>query len=339
MIFKCIFCKEIKDEKEKSPDHIIPETLGSNLTIDDVCKDCNTRILAKVDAKLVDSWFLRSERVIRGIKTKKGKTPTFDFGSMSVKNTKAKARYIVSKGSQNLKYWGKWREGDTIHLVFDGEDFLKADFEKIKKKYAEQGIKRIIVEVNTYKDPIRSKAVMEKVSQKLENLSGQIEIVDKGEFRQLLEGHFEISIYDYQQAIVKMAFEYAIMMLGEQYTFSKDAEILRSFILEEDLEKRKKIPLKGRGFQSFTPDDPLHNIYGINKDFHALIHFANTVWVYLFGKLWGIIYILDVNSTDIKKDWLNENSASILLINSLTKKCQEMSLWKYIQSLQENIEH
>ncbi len=337
MSFRCIFCKEVKDDIQKSPDHIIPETLGSNATINEVCKDCNTGILAKIDAKLVNFWLLKGERVIRGIKTKKGKLPTLDFGKSKLKDSQINARYIVNQQTQDLKVWAKRQEGDTVHLTFSAEDFLKTDFEKLKKRYEKQGIKGISVEIITYKDPKKYDIISKQVKQKLSSLSPQIKIVDKGDFHPTIETKFVFSVYDFQQAIVKIAFEYAILKLGNHYAFSDDSEILRSFILEEDLERRKNIPLKGRIFPSFAPEDPLHNLYRIDKGFHALIRFANSVWIYLFGKLWGIIYIFDINSTDTIKEWLDENSASILLVNSQTKKHQEMNLWKYLYNLNENL--
>lgn len=336
MTFRCIICKKIKDKKEESPEHIIPETLGCSLQISNVCKTCNNKILAKVDAKLVDSWPLKIARVIRGIKTKNGKLPTFDFGkSMVIKDTQIKAHYIISKGNQSLKYWGKWREEDTMHLVLEGEDFLKIDYEELKKKYVIQGIKETSAEINFDKDPVCSEKVMGNVKQKLESILDLIKVEEKEELNPVLQAQRKISIYDHQPAIVKIAFEFAVLKLGEAYAFSDDAEILRKFVLEEDFEKRKELKVNGRIFPSISSEEPLNYRFEVNKDYHAIIFITNFVWIYLFGQVWGIISIFERTPENIKKYTISDNSAIIMLADSLTKKCREM---KYIQGLQKNSE-
>jgi hypothetical protein len=262
--------------------------------------------------------------------------PTFDFGkSMVVKDTQIKAQYIISKGNQSLKYWGKWREEDTMHLVLEGEDFLKIDFEELKKKYVSQGIKEISAEINFDKDPVRSEKVLGNVKQKLEGLTDLTKVEEKEDPNPLvLEAKSKNQIYDQRPAFVKIAFEFAVLKLGEVYAFSDDAEILRNFILEEDFEKRRKINIKGPIFPSIYLEGPLNYLFGVNKDYHAIIFNMNSVWIYLFGRLWGIIGVFELTQENIEKYGISWNSASIILVDSHTKKYQEMNLWKYVRGLQ-----
>jgi len=54
--FYCIYCG--KNCEKKSEEHIIPESIGGNLIIDNVCETCNSNIGSKVDAKFVDSEYM-----------------------------------------------------------------------------------------------------------------------------------------------------------------------------------------------------------------------------------------------------------------------------------------
>ena len=52
---KCIICEQIK---EMSTEHVIPFSIGGNITLDNVCKDCNSKLGTKIDCQLTDDPFV-----------------------------------------------------------------------------------------------------------------------------------------------------------------------------------------------------------------------------------------------------------------------------------------
>ena len=59
---KCVYCNELKDDSEMSKEHVIPQSLGGNLTptnpflLYDVCRRCNTLCGRYIDAPFIKSW-------------------------------------------------------------------------------------------------------------------------------------------------------------------------------------------------------------------------------------------------------------------------------------------
>jgi hypothetical protein len=51
---KCIICEQDKDVSQFSVEHVIPEAIGGVLTIDNVCKECNSHLGTEVDIHLIN---------------------------------------------------------------------------------------------------------------------------------------------------------------------------------------------------------------------------------------------------------------------------------------------
>ena len=51
---RCIICKKIKNSNDFNKEHIIPESIGGSLTIDNVCKDCNSKLGKEIDSKITN---------------------------------------------------------------------------------------------------------------------------------------------------------------------------------------------------------------------------------------------------------------------------------------------
>lgn len=69
----CIICG--RPIKEKSIEHIIPDAIGGNITIETVCKDCNSKLGDRVDSKLTNSMMFEWIRNELNIKNRDGKAP------------------------------------------------------------------------------------------------------------------------------------------------------------------------------------------------------------------------------------------------------------------------
>ena len=73
----CIICEGSFATLRRSDEHVIPYALGGNLVIDSVCKPCNDRLGAVVDAPLVENSLMRFLRSTLHIRTRGGEIPSF----------------------------------------------------------------------------------------------------------------------------------------------------------------------------------------------------------------------------------------------------------------------
>ena len=56
---RCIICKEYKEESEFNLEHVFPESIGGEYTINMVCSDCNSHFGSNVDNKFLNSGVIR----------------------------------------------------------------------------------------------------------------------------------------------------------------------------------------------------------------------------------------------------------------------------------------
>ena len=71
----CIICRKEKLENEFNEEHIIQDSIGGRIKINDVCKECNSKLGNKVDIHLTNNFMSELNRFELGIKGKSGKLP------------------------------------------------------------------------------------------------------------------------------------------------------------------------------------------------------------------------------------------------------------------------
>ena len=59
----CIFCHKQCSPETLTNEHVFPEALGAQLTIDCVCKSCNDRLGSDVDKCLTENFLIRMLRM------------------------------------------------------------------------------------------------------------------------------------------------------------------------------------------------------------------------------------------------------------------------------------
>ena len=72
-MFTCFYCGKSLDDSMRSLEHIVPESIGGNITTWMVCKDCNTRANQEIDEKFKDQWLISWDRAFLGLSDKRGK--------------------------------------------------------------------------------------------------------------------------------------------------------------------------------------------------------------------------------------------------------------------------
>lgn len=69
---QCIICM---NSAELTVEHVIPESVGGALTIDTVCRDCNSRLAREIDEPFSKSDYVSLYRYVVGIPGKRGDIP------------------------------------------------------------------------------------------------------------------------------------------------------------------------------------------------------------------------------------------------------------------------
>ncbi|MEY9974982.1 hypothetical protein ABH966_005400 [Lysinibacillus sp. RC46] len=75
-MFNCFYCGEDLEGTLKSEEHIIPDSIGGNITTSNVCIKCNSEANQQIDVKFKDQWFISWERALAGLTDKRGKKHT-----------------------------------------------------------------------------------------------------------------------------------------------------------------------------------------------------------------------------------------------------------------------
>lgn len=71
----CIICREEKNDKAFSKEHIFPDSIGGSVTLQSICKTCNSKFGSKVDIHLTDNFLIKQVRYKLKLAGKKGRLP------------------------------------------------------------------------------------------------------------------------------------------------------------------------------------------------------------------------------------------------------------------------
>lgn len=203
---KCIICNNDKEPSEFSKEHVIPESAGSSYFIDTVCKDCNNLLGRTIDNKFLDNFFVKLYLSKFNIKNKKGKLPKLWTTLSARKDSKIKG--IPQYNPFNNKFNG-WKYNNAItdlkgkaHLVFDS----KEDIEDVLREFGDDELP---------KDEIRKKFY-----------EG-----DYSDEHQELVLHREVYLEELFFEAIKIAYEFASSILGENYLNDPFAIEFREILL------------------------------------------------------------------------------------------------------------
>ncbi len=218
---KCIFCKEEESKDEFPPEHVFPESIGGSFKIDSVCRRCNSELGTKVDAKLVNDFFIKLVRFELNLPSKKGiiplpfeggqlvGSPADEEGGISVSIRREKATGDI-KISVIPKEYNPYTNSDGIELRRFVDDPVEEDrlVSRVQSVCRRQGLSILS------KDEILKGFKLVKADPNL------IECWVNGDTA------------DYKRAIAKIAYELACEWLGASYLNDPVGEKLRRFVRE-----------------------------------------------------------------------------------------------------------
>lgn len=228
---KCIICKKIKNDNEFNKEHIIPESIGGSLTIDNVCKTCNSKLGEEIDSKIINDFLIKGHTVGNEIRNKKNKEKVLIEKLTSNENPQIK---LEAKREENGKF-KKWEsntslksssEDKNIHnIYFDSSKDEKTVLNEIEKKFKNKYGKTLTDEEK------------EEILYKINNESTHPKI----EFNSTVTIDFKKLAMEF----IKIAYETAHYILGEKYFDDKIGQELRKSLFNENHKLIEKYTERG----------------------------------------------------------------------------------------------
>ena len=245
---KCIICREEKEQKEFSDEHVIPDSISGYYHIYTVCKTCNSKMGSKVDSKLVNHYFTSFLRYELNIKGKTGDIPNPFNGTHILENDKE----------------------TKIKLLLDEKGILKPYLLPKIKITNKDNIKRIDITVDS-NDKDKIPDIIKKI-QKREKINQGTQINTEEptftEFIPNIKMQKQLDIREFKIALLKIAYEYAVDSI-DGYFEDAQAKIISKFLLETDFNKIDNFFI-GSGFEKEIIK-PLENLFDFEKKRHLLI--------------------------------------------------------------------
>lgn len=197
MLKRCIFCGKTEDEFEGknswSVEHIIPLSLGNiDLTITTVCADCNNKLGRNVDDHFVNNMIIEMKRKELGLKGESGKIPNpFKKGNDQF------GKIVRVDDSFNVTLVPQLSvEADEKGLHFKGTANSKDEAKQMIKKSLERKGYR---------------------SEDIDQILLQIDNAESNSYQPTISYPFVIELNRIALFILKVAYEYTCLKLGELY--------------------------------------------------------------------------------------------------------------------------
>lgn len=199
---KCIICGKSKKESEFNIEHIIPEALGNkSLKIDKVCIECNSKLGSKVDKYITTGFFMDLIRNSLKVAGKNNKLP-FPF------------KEGIDEDGNKVRIDNNFKP--TIVTKVDKKDNRYT----IKASSKQEAIEIIEKEYKRKKLNINQK---NKIISEIENAEMKITYP-------IISYEFKINFKEMELAILKIAYEYACLKLGDAYYDDKCGSEIRKII-------------------------------------------------------------------------------------------------------------
>jgi HNH endonuclease len=204
----CIFCFPNRPVTDLSREHVVPEAIGGSLLIGSVCKTCNDRLGSEVDVHLVENFLIKMIRLGLRLPARDGTIPTPLINGRLV-------------GTDEV---------GSFRLPVGAEKGIVTVRPRIVKRVNESG--------NVEKQIIAERDEFEKIRRRLEaraERDGQ-EMVFRGPEETTVASPVieKTKVNDLSQLgrpFLKIAFEYAVLQLGDAYVSTDSAAQLRRDIL------------------------------------------------------------------------------------------------------------
>lgn len=217
---QCIFCKKIKHESEFNDEHIILEGLGGkgveNMS-NNVCITCNSSLGTRVDALLLDHVITQYQRFTYKIKGKNRIPNPFKKIDINYDNTFIKGNLKIDKDGEICGFRAKYSTYEK-----DGKVICVGP-RKDAEKYAKSQMKKMGYSELT----------------KLDLGTPKVPSIEYVEFPPDVREEY---LYHSFPAMLKMAYEFCVKILGNSYLEDECAENIRQYLFNFDKKQENIIP-------------------------------------------------------------------------------------------------
>lgn len=262
---QCIFCMKWKEEKEFNREHIILEALGGKGDKDiclNVCTSCNSSLGTRVDASLLNQTITKYMRYKFKIRGKNGIPNPFKGIEIKYADTPIVGELKVNKEGKIYGFRAK-------HQVLDYND------KKLiigPRKGFPQYVNSKLTE--SCMNPVTEKEILEN---KFDFGERKVPHVEYMEFPEETKSQYLLYAFP---TMLKMAYEYCFITLGEKYLENSLAVNIRGFLMTYDYKK---------DIEYFSPT--ISSLRWINEEKReiSLKMYMNNdnLWVKIV--LWGIV--------------------------------------------------
>lgn len=273
------FGTDLPDSEPFSEEHILQFSLGgpTSLCIS-VSTKANSRLGTEVDSLLVNNFFITPHRLKHRLAGQSGSIPEIEMkGTLENLDNPLPVRYTY--GVDGPKIWlrptveYKTEADGQMSLKFgaSSEEELLKIIGNVNKKHTKKGLNPI--------DP--SQALQQSERTHISEPS--------------IQAILTFDATSFSRAFVKMALGIGHLVMGESYSRSDGASLLRKFMWETDPSIREKIPLHGQVFP-FYEDEHLKSMLSI-KDHHVIGMIKGnppSFFACLFGEFTGVVVLSDV---------------------------------------------
>ena len=262
---QCIFCMEWKEEKEFNREHIILEALGGKGDKDiclNVCTSCNSSFGTRVDASLLNQTITKYMRYKFKIKGKNGIPNPFKGIEIKYVDTPSVGELKVNKEGEIYGFRAKHQvldDGDKKLIIGPRKGFTQYVNSKLKESSM---------------NPVTQKEILEN---KFDFGERKVPHVKHMEFPEEIKSLYLLYAFP---TMLKMAYEYCFITLGEKYLEDRLAVNIRDFLMTYDYKKDTEY---------FSPT--IASLSWINeekKEISLRMYMNNdNLWVKIV--LWGIV--------------------------------------------------
>jgi len=272
--FVCFYCGKPKPPEESSDEHIVPASIGGtrNATLtDEVCRACNAYMSEHVDLPFSRDWFIESARLLAGI-TNKGKQPVARMGVLRWDRPEKVSVFVTEMGASIFVVDGTPDGQKRLLIAFDehNPELVEHTRKILKGRFA--GIP-VANDASAIGKPYEN-----ELTQAVMGLGGSLPVQN------------EISIVAWHREFVKISLGLACKALGQPFIQSEDARLLRSFLFEDEPEKRAALRLRGVvgvGTADVTPRLTATWHPGGEEHLFALLAVPNGLGLAFVGNLFG----------------------------------------------------
>lgn len=205
--FTCVLCLRQLPDGERTAEHVFPEAIGGVVVLNDMCKPCNDRLGAGVDAALVNHVLMKMKRARFGLPGKTGHIPSPLVSGTLAEGPIRRVRRDPSSGDLRIE------TQKTVEAVGPGTD-------------------RVTVVVDRA-DEARVPEILQKIRERAERdgrTVGPFERRDEHIEQPTVSYSIEIDMESWIGGLMKVIYELACLEFGPKYLSDPWAEPYRTLL-------------------------------------------------------------------------------------------------------------